>query len=144
MSTKESALALFLARFPGAVVVENPEPSEGPWGRGEAGWRNWVMESLDRQFAEYQAAGGADSLPPDPEKAARAEADCPRGRVMLQRSGGRVLMFALSGRRWCRVRPFATPFMAHGMRQAEAWFGAPPRGWTLRFGARRKLLEEVT
>lgn len=142
-STCEQALRAIVGLFPGAMAVESPEPAEGPWGRGAEGWRNWVMESLDRQFAEYRAAGGAASLPPDPEKAVRAEADCLRGRVLLQRIGERVLMFTLQGRSRRRVRHFATPYMAHAMRQAEAWFGAPARGWVLQFSPRKRTSNEV-
>lgn len=73
-SSRDEAVRVFNEHFPGAVAVEHPEVTEGPWGRGEEGWRNWVMENLDRQVAEYRAAGGADSLPPDPERYRMAHA----------------------------------------------------------------------
>lgn len=56
-------------------------------------------------------------------------ADCAGTKVWLVRDGERWLMFVGSRARGGRRRDFASPFLAHAMRTAEQWYGAPKDGW---------------
>lgn len=64
-----------------------------------------------------------------PADAACVTADCGRTRVWLVRDGERWLMFAGSRKASGRRRDFASPFLAHAIRTAEQWYGAPSGAW---------------
>lgn len=64
---------------------------------------------------------------PVPEEAQCVTAVCGNTHVWLVRDGDRWLMFA--GSRASRRRDFASPFLAHAQRTAEAWYGPPAGGW---------------
>jgi hypothetical protein len=55
--------------------------------------------------------------------------DCGGTRVWLVRAGERWLMYAGSRKASGRRRDFASPFLAHAIRTAEQWYGAPGGGW---------------
>lgn len=55
--------------------------------------------------------------------------DCKGLRVWLVRDGDRWLIFPGSRKRRVRRRDFASPFLAHAIRTAEQWYGAPASGW---------------
>jgi hypothetical protein len=54
-------------------------------------------------------------------------ATCGSTRVWLVRDGDRWLMFA--GTRSSRRRDFASPFLNHAQRTAEAWYDLAEKGW---------------
>ncbi len=56
-------------------------------------------------------------------------ANCGGTPVWLVRQGPRWLMFAGSRRPDSRRRDFASPFLDHARRTAEAWYGPPEDGW---------------
>jgi len=56
-------------------------------------------------------------------------ADCGGTRVWLVRDGERWLMFVGGRRAGNRRKDFASPFMEHAIRTAEAWYGTPAGGW---------------
>ena len=56
-------------------------------------------------------------------------ADCGGTRVWLVREGERWMMFRGSRKAGGRRRDFASPFLAHAIRTAEQWYGAPSAGW---------------
>ena len=56
-------------------------------------------------------------------------ADCGGTRVWLVREGERWMMFPGSRKASGRRRDFASPFLAHAIRTAEQWYGAPCDGW---------------
>ena len=54
---------------------------------------------------------------------------CTGTRIWLVRDGDRWLMFAGGRRAGNRRRDFASPFLEHAIRTAEAWYGVPANGW---------------
>ena len=64
-----------------------------------------------------------------PADATSVVGDCGGARVWLVRDGDRWLMFARARNASGRRRDFATPYLAHAMRTAELWYGAPVAGW---------------
>jgi hypothetical protein len=55
--------------------------------------------------------------------------DCSGTRIWLVRNGERWLMFVGDPRAGNRRKDFASPFLDHAVRTAEAWYGAPAEGW---------------
>ncbi len=57
--------------------------------------------------------------------------DCGDVRVMLVEDHGRWLMFVKTGKRKraTRRKDFASPFLAHAIQTAQAWYGVPSGGW---------------
>jgi hypothetical protein len=75
-----------------------------------------------------EARPGSEA-PGAPADASCVAGDCSGTRVWLVRDGDRWLMFAGSRSARGRRRDFASPFLAHAMRTAEQWYGAPADGW---------------
>ena len=74
------------------------------------------------------------AMPPAPADAIRADAElvaatCGAARVRLVKDAERWLMYVGSRQPGGRRRDFASPFLAHAMRTAVAWYGAPAKGW---------------
>ena len=67
-------------------------------------------------------------IPPDCRCVA---GECCGTRVWLVRDGDRWSMFAGSRNSSGRRRDFASPFLAHAIRTAELWYGAPAGGWQI-------------
>ncbi|MCW5981974.1 MAG: hypothetical protein KIT09_28070 [Bryobacteraceae bacterium] len=92
-----------------------------------------------RRLREQQAAAAeappAEWAPPIPRDAACVTAACGETRIWLVRDGERWLMFAGSRRRGTRRRDFASPFLRHAMRTAEAWYGEAADGWRAEEGS---------
>ncbi len=83
-------------------------------------WEKWLATAP--VVIEDRAAG-----PVIPADAECVSADCGGTRVWLARDGDRWLMFA--GSRRSRRKDFASPFLEHAIRTAEAWYGTPADGW---------------
>lgn len=101
----------------------------GPYGRGEAGRRAWLLRNLEAQAAEYYRARDSGALPAEPpEPRRRAVALTPAGRVEIRKDGAsRWLLFV--GEPPTRLPGFATPWYDHARREVEARFGRPKGGW---------------
>jgi hypothetical protein len=54
---------------------------------------------------------------------------CGEQRIWLIKDGERWLLMVGSRKASGRRRDFASPFLAHAIRTAEAWYGAPRDGW---------------
>jgi len=67
--------------------------------------------------------------PEYPTDADRIVSECGSTRIRLVKDGERWLMFTRPGRAWRRRKDFASPFLAHAVRTAEQWYGAPAAGW---------------
>jgi len=70
---------------------------------------------------------------PEDKAAIPADAECVVGecggvKIWLVKDGQRWLMYAGARKAGGRRRDFASPFLAHAIRTAEQWYGAP-RGW---------------
>lgn len=70
-----------------------------------------------------------ESKPALPDDARLVTAVCGNTRVWLVRDGDRWLMYA--GSRHSRRRDFASPYLAHAVRTAEAWYGPAVGGWQM-------------
>ena len=93
----------------------------GCWnGERFVSWEKWRATSPIVRDAPAEPA----CLSPD---AQCVTATCGSTRVWLVREGDRWLMFA--GTRSSRRKDFASPFLNHAQRTAEAWYGAPEKGW---------------
>jgi hypothetical protein len=68
-----------------------------------------------------------ESKPALPEDSRLVTAVCGKTRVWLARDGDRWLMYA--GSRHTRRKDFASPYLAHAQRTAEAWYGPSASGW---------------
>jgi hypothetical protein len=79
-----------------------------------------------RPVAIEEKQPGADCIPAD---ASCVAGKCGGTRVWLVRDGDRWLMFVGSHNASSRRRDFASPFLAHAMRTAELWYGAPVTDW---------------
>lgn len=73
-----------------------------------------------------------ESKPALPEDARLVTAVCGQMRVWLARDGDRWLMYA--GSRHSRRKDFASPYLAHAVRTAEAWYGPAVGGWQVEHG----------
>ena len=83
---------------------------------------------------EWQGTG----MPATPVDASCVASNCGGTRVWLVRDGDRWLMFAGSRSASSRRRDFASPFLAHAIRTAEQWYGAPAGGWRAEKGLHGK------
>ena len=92
----------------------------GCWnGEQFVSWEKWLATApIERD------AAAEPHISPD---AQCVTATCGSTRVWLVRDGDRWLMFA--GTRSSRRRDFASPFLNHAQRTAEAWYGLAEKGW---------------
>ncbi len=86
-------------------------------------WEDWLTTAL----AELAEPEQEEALVPP--RATCMSADCGGTRVWLVRDGERWLMFVGGRRAGNRRKDFASPFMEHAIRTAEAWYGGPAGGW---------------
>jgi hypothetical protein len=94
----------------------------GCWnGERFVSWEKWRATAPIERDAEAEPEGGI------PTDAQCVTATCGNTRVWLVRDGDRCLMFA--GTRSSRRRDFASPFVSHAQRTAEAWYGSAEKGW---------------
>lgn len=109
---------LTLADVPADAVMDEGIVT-GFWnGERFVSWENWVATMPVLR---------AESLPVLPEEARLVTGVCGKTRVWLARDGDRWLMYA--GTRRSRRRDFASPYLAHAVRTAEAWYGPCAGGW---------------
>ncbi len=120
-----TAVEPWLAAFPGAVLRLEPwsEYTPGPYA-GADGGRRWVVErTIERYYRDRDAAPPAAPAP----EPSRLRAVCGGRPVEIRRDGTRWLLY--TGAPLERVRPFATPWLPHAKREAEARYGAATSGW---------------
>jgi hypothetical protein len=92
----------------------------GCWnGERFVSWEKWLATAPIERDPQPE-------VPAIPSNARCVTATCGATRVWLVRDGERWLMFA--GTRSSRRRDFASPFLSHAQRTAEAWYG-PTKGW---------------
>jgi hypothetical protein len=93
----------------------------GCWnGERFVSWEKWRATAPIEREPQPEAA----AIPSD---ARCLKATCGTTRVWLVRDGDRWLMFA--GTRSSRRRDFASPFLSHAQRTAEASYGPATKGW---------------
>jgi hypothetical protein len=94
----------------------------GCWnGERFVSWEKWLAT------APLEKDVPTEAEIPIQEDATCITAICGTTRIWLVREGDRWLMFA--GSRSARRRDFVSPFRSHAQRTAEAWYGAPEKGW---------------
>ena len=91
-------------------------------------WNGERFVSRERWLATapivVEPTGAKPTLPHDAEC---VTTECSGTPVWLVRDGDRWLMFAVT--RKSRRKDFASPFLEHAIRAAEAWYGSPTDGW---------------
>jgi hypothetical protein len=89
---------------------------------------------VDFEHWRYNRPVPLEDPPTDAGPAIPVAAECVAGvcgerRICLIKDGERWLMVVGSRKASRRRKDFATPFLAHAIRTAEAWYGAPRDGW---------------
>lgn len=93
----------------------------GCWnGERFVSWQKWLATAPIQRDPQPVAT-------PIPADARCVSATCGSTQIWLVRDGDRWLMFA--GARTSRRRDFASPFLSHAQRTAEAWYGPAKKGW---------------
>ncbi len=107
----------------GAEVVE-------PW-RTVHVWNGERFLPYDTWLPSAVCAMCEVTAPAIPAEAARVVGDCGEVRVLLVQEPGRWLMYVRTGsrKRATRRNEFASPYLAHALQTAEAWYGVPADGW---------------
>lgn len=115
-----------MAEVPVNAEYESPDDVLHAWdGQKWIPWRKW------------QAAAAIASDEPGLETGchvANADTGCVAGscdgaRIVLAKEGERWLIYVGEIRVSNRRKDFASPFLAHAVRTAEAWCGVPAAGW---------------
>jgi hypothetical protein len=115
---QESPAGLTLADVPADAEMDEGTVI-GFWnGERFVSWEKWLATAPITR---------AESAPALPEGARLVTAVCGKTLVWLARDGDRWLLYA--GSRHSRRKDFASPYLAHAQRTAEAWYGPPARGW---------------
>lgn len=91
-------------------------------------WNGERFVSWEKWLATAPLAVDA-SPKSSPLDASAYSADCGGTRIWLGKEGDRWLMFAGSRKAGNKRRDFASPFVEHAMRTAEAWYGPAASGW---------------
>lgn len=116
--SREESAPLTLAGIPADAEMDDGIVI-GFWnGERFVSWKKWLAKAPILR---------AESAPALPEDARRVTAVCGQTRVWLAREGDRWLMYA--GSRQSRRRDFASPYLAHAQRTAEAWYGPAIGCW---------------
>ncbi|MCC7497886.1 MAG: hypothetical protein IT160_09935 [Bryobacterales bacterium] len=112
---------------PGITLADIPADAEmddgiviGFWnGERFVSWEKWIATAPIK----------LDTVPSSPAlpDATIYRGDCGGTQVWLRKDGDRWLMFA--GTQKSRRRDFASPFLEHAIRTAEAWYGPAADGW---------------
>lgn len=120
---RETPAGLTLADIPADAEMDDGIVI-GFWnGERFVSWKKWLAKAPILR---------AESAPALPEDARLVTAVCGNTRVWLVRDGDRWLMYA--GSRHSRRRDFASPYLAHAVRTAEAWYGPAVGGCQVEHG----------
>lgn len=112
---------------PGEVTLADiPADAEMDEGIVIGFWNGERFVSWEKWLATVPVLR-AESTPGLPEQARLVTAVCGKTRVWLVRDGDRWLMYA--GTQRSRCRDFASPYLPHAQRTAEAWYGPATAGW---------------
>lgn len=96
----------------------------GFWnGERFVSWERWLA-TAPLSVAREAATPGAPEVRSDVWLA-----DCGGTRIWVVRDGDRWVIYAASRAKASRRRDFASPFLAHAQRTAEAWYGSARDGW---------------
>jgi hypothetical protein len=110
----------------GSRLADVPADAEMDEGIVIGFWNGERFVSWDKWLATAPILR-EKSTPALPEDALLVTAICGKTRVWLARDGDRWLMYA--GSRHSRRKDFASPYLAHAQRTAEAWYGPAASGW---------------
>jgi hypothetical protein len=113
----------------GPSLADIPPDAEMDEGITLGCWNGERFVSWEKWLATAPLAVEASPKKAPPLDASAYDADCGGTRVWLVKDGDRWLMFAGSRKAGSRRRDFASPFVEHAMRTAEAWYGPPASGW---------------
>lgn len=125
-------------------------PSDAPmddatvtvWHRGRfMAWDKWLATApIVRDEGRLKA--GERRIPAG---AMTVAATCGGKRVVLARDSERWLIYTGTVHPGNRRKDFATPFLEHAIRTAEAWYGVPADGWRAetRTDGKRKTAADV-
>jgi hypothetical protein len=91
------------------------------------GWVDYEQWRRSRQVVRQDRPAECGSA--IPAEAACVAGACGDRRIWLVKLGERCLMFVDSRKAGGRRKDFATLFLAHAIRTAETWYGAPRDGW---------------
>jgi len=92
-------------------------------------WNDERFVSWEKWLATAPLVVDAAPKPASLVDAPLYSAKCGGTAVWLAKDGDRWLMFAGSRKAGSRRRDFASPFLEHAMRTAEAWYGPASGGW---------------
>lgn len=116
----------------GAAPGPEMPPPEAPYEDPASPIHVWAGEkwiAYDRWLATASIAQDATAQTVSLPDADCLVGECGAQRVWLVKEGERWLMFAGSRKPKGRRRDFASPYLAHAIRTAEQWYGAPAAGW---------------
>ncbi len=116
---RETPVELALADIPADAEMDEGIVL-GCWnGERFVSWESWIATAP----VTIDPAPPSAALP----DAAAYRATCGSTPVWLRKDGDRWLMFVQTQRR--RRLDFASPFLGHAIRTAEAWYGPAAGGW---------------
>ena len=113
----------------GPTLADIPPDAEMDNGIVIGFWNGERFASWEKWLATAPLAVDASPPKTPPLDASAYGADCDGTSVWLVKDGDRWLMFAGSRKAGSRRRDFASPFLEHAMRTAEAWYGPAADGW---------------
>lgn len=113
----------------GPSLADIPPDAEMDEGIVIGFWNGERFVSWEKWLATAPLAVDPPQPKTPPLDASAYCADCGGARVWLVKDGDRWLMFAGSRKAGSRRRDFASPFLEHAMRTAEAWYGPAAGGW---------------
>ena len=111
---------------PANAEYESPDDVLHAWdGQKWIPWRKWLVTA---------ATSHDEPGPESSRQVADADAGCVAGscdgaRIVLAKEGERWLIYVGALRLANRRKDFGSPFLAHAVRTAEAWYGVPAGGW---------------
>lgn len=111
---------------PAGAKYESPDDVLHAWdGEKWIPWRKWQVTAA----TAHEKPG-----PETSRQAADADAGCLVGncdgaRIVLAQEGERCFIYVGALRPANRRKDFASPSLAHAIRTAEQWYGAPEAGW---------------
>jgi hypothetical protein len=111
------------------ILADIPPDAEMDEGITLGCWNGERFVTWEKWRATAPLAVDASPPKTPPLDAPAYCADCGGTRVWLVKDGDRWLMFAGSRKAGSRRRDFASPFLEHAMRTAEAWYGPAAGGW---------------